>query len=56
MMYIKIWASVDILVSAFVLFCDKQKKILKIYFFFIRPALEYADVKWDDIPEYLTQK
>lgn len=29
---------------------------MKIYFFFIRPALEYADVKWDDIPEYLRQK
>ena len=27
-----------------------------IYFSFIIPALEYADVIWDHIPEYLSQK
>ena len=27
-----------------------------IYFSVIRPALEYADVIWDHIPEYLSKK
>lgn len=28
----------------------------KIYFSFIRPALEYADIIWDNLPEYLSRK
>jgi hypothetical protein len=27
-----------------------------IYFSFIRPLLEYADIIWDNIPEYLRDK
>ena len=28
----------------------------KQYFSFVRPVLEYADIIWDNIPEYLVNK
>lgn len=28
----------------------------KMFFFFIRPALQYADIIWDNLPKYLSLK
>ena len=37
--------------------CKLQRNHLHvIYFSFIRPLLEYADIIWDNIPEYLRDK
>lgn len=33
-----------------------RKSLQKLYFSFVRPVLEYADIIWDNIPEYLVNK
>ena len=33
----------------------KRMHLQSIYFSFIRPIMEYADIVWDNIPDYLTQ-
>lgn len=33
-----------------------RNSLQKLYFSFIRPVLEYADIIWDNIPEYLSLK
>ena len=33
--------------------CLDRKSLQVIYFTFIRPIIEYGDVVWDNIPQYL---
>ena len=33
-----------------------RRTLQKIYFSFVRPILDYADIIWDNIPEYLVKK
>lgn len=33
-----------------------RNSLQKLYFSFIRPVLEYADVIWDNIPDYVSLK
>lgn len=33
-----------------------RKSLQKLYFSCVRPVLEYADILWDNIPEYLVNK